>query len=131
MEKSPGSAATAVIYHNPACGTSRKVLELLRAAGFEPTVVNYLDNPPDRETLERLLEKMGRRVRDILRKRGTPFEALGLDRPALDDNAIFDAIARHPILIERPIVSIGDKAAVCRPVEILGDLIAGTIDKQK
>lgn len=129
MEKSPGSAAAAVIYHNPACGTSRKVLELLQSAGLEPRVIDYLDNPPDRETLERLLEKMGRRVRDILRKRGTPYEALGLDRPELDDNAIFDAIARHPILIERPIVSIGDKAALCRPAEIVGGLIADSINR--
>ncbi len=128
MDQTPGSGATVVIYHNPACGTSRKVLELLQGAGFEPRVIDYLNNPPDRETLQRLLEKMSRRVRDILRKRGTPYEALGLDRPELDDDAIFAAIAQHPILIERPIVLIGDKAALCRPAEVVSDLIADSIN---
>lgn len=127
MDKAPGSATTVVIYHNPACGTSRKVLELLQGAGFEPKVIDYLNNPPDRETLQGLLKKMCRRVRDILRKRGKPYEALGLDRPGLDENMIFAAIAQHPILIERPIVLIGDKAALCRPAEVVNDLIADSI----
>ena len=115
--------ATATIYHNPACGTSRNVLAALRDAGIEPVVVEYLKTPPDRKTLERLLEKMGKSVRDILRKRGTPFEELGLDNAALDDDALFAAIAAHPVLIERPIVEIGAKAALCRPSETIHALI--------
>jgi arsenate reductase len=113
-----------VIYHNPACGTSRSVLASLRAAGLEPRVVEYLDQPPDRETLKSLLKLMGRNVREILRKRGTPYEELGLDRADLNDDAIFDAIAAHPILIERPIVVIGESAALCRPAELVNALIA-------
>lgn len=113
-----------VIYHNPACGTSRSVLASLRAAGLEPRVVEYLDQPPDRETLKSLLKLMGRNVREILRKRGAPYEELGLDRADLNDDAIFDAIAAHPILIERPIVVIGESAALCRPAELVNALIA-------
>jgi arsenate reductase len=114
----------AVIYHNPACGTSRKVLAALREAGYEPEVVEYLKTPPDRKTLQGILARMGKNVRDILRKRGTPYEELGLDNPALSDQAIFDAIEKHPILIERPIVLVGDKAALCRPAETVQELIA-------
>ena len=113
----------ATIYHNPACGTSRNVLAALRAAGFEPQIVEYLETPPDRKTLERLLGKMGKTIRDILRKRGTPYDELGLDNPGVTDDAIFAAIASHPVLIERPIVEIGEKAALCRPAETLRELI--------
>lgn len=113
-----------VIYHNPACGTSRKVLAALQEAGLTPQVVEYLKTPPDRKTLQALLKKMGKGVRDILRKRGTPYEELGLDNPELSDDVIFDAIEKHPILIERPIVVFGDKAALCRPAETLDALIA-------
>lgn len=123
MNKKTGAPA-AVIYHNPACGTSRTALAALREAGFEPKVVEYLKDPPDRKTLETLLKRMGRNVREILRKRGTPYEELGLDHPGLTDDEIFAAIAQHPILIERPIVSIGDTAALCRPAEIVNELIA-------
>ncbi len=77
-----------VIYHNPACGTSRNVLAVLREAGLEPKVIDYLNHPPDRKTLKSLLKRMGKTVRDILRKRGTPYEALGLDDPALTDDEI-------------------------------------------
>jgi arsenate reductase (glutaredoxin) len=111
------------IYHNPACGTSRNVLAALREAGRDPEVVDYLKNPPDRKTLEGLLKKMGKRVRDILRKRGTPYEELGLDDPALTDDEIFAAIEKHPILIERPIVVVGDRVALCRPAEMVRELI--------
>jgi arsenate reductase len=117
-------ASIPVIYHNPACGTSRSVLASLQAAGLEPRVVEYLVHPPDRETLKSLLKLMGRNVREILRKRGTPYEELGLDRADLDDDAIFDAVAAHPILIERPIVVVGENAAVCRPAELVNELIA-------
>jgi arsenate reductase len=113
------------IYHNPACGTSRKVLTALREAGYEPQVIEYLETPPDRKTLEDLLARMGKKVRDILRRRGTPYDELGLDNPALSDDEIFAAIAKHPVLIERPIVVFGDKAALCRPAETLETLISG------
>ena len=123
MDKKTGASA-AVIYHNPACGTSRTVLAALREAGFEPEVVEYLKDPPDRKTLETLLKRMGKNLREILRKRGTPYEELGLDQPGMTDDALFAAIAAHPILIERPIVSIGDSAALCRPAEVVNELIA-------
>lgn len=112
------------IYHNPACGTSRKVLAALRSAGYAPQVIEYLKNPPDRATLDDLLRRMGKSVREILRKRGTPFEELRLDNPALSDDEIFAAVEKHPILIERPIVAIGEKAALCRPAETVQELIA-------
>lgn len=112
------------IYHNPACGTSRKVLAALKEAGYEPQVIEYLKNPPDRTALKELLRRMGKNVRDVLRKRGTPYEEMRLDDPNLSDDEIFAAIEKHPILIERPIVSMGDKAALCRPAEAVVDLIA-------
>jgi len=112
------------IYHNPTCGTSRNVLAALREAGYEPQVIEYLKDPPDRATLKELLRRMGKNVRDVLRKRGTPYAELKLENPALSDDEIYAAIEKHPILIERPIVSIGDKAALCRPAETVNDLIA-------
>ena len=117
-------ARQATIYHNPACGTSRNVLAALREAGIEPTIVEYLKTPPDRATLETLLKTMGKSVRDILRKRGTPYEELGLGDPAVTDDEIFVAIAKHPVLIERPIVVLDKKAALCRPAETVRDLLA-------
>lgn len=113
----------ATIYHNPGCGTSRNVLAALQEAGAQVTVVEYLKTPPDRKTLEKLLKKMGKGVRDILRRRGTPFEELGLDDPQLSEDRIFAAIAAHPVLIERPIVEIGAKAALCRPSETVRELL--------
>jgi arsenate reductase len=112
-----------VIYHNPACGTSRKVLARLKEAGLEPEVVNYLKTPPDTKTLKNLLKSMGKPVRDILRKRGTPYDELGLGDSTVKDEAIFAAIAAHPILIERPIVVVGEKAALCRPPEVVETLL--------
>ena len=113
----------ATIYHNPACGTSRNVLAALREVGLEPKIVEYLKTPPDRATLETLLKKMGKSVRDILRKRGTPYEELGLGDPGVTDDQIFAAIAKHPVLIERPIVALGNKAALCRPSETVRELL--------
>lgn len=112
-----------VIYHNPSCGTSRTVLAALREAGLEPSVIEYLKTPPDRKTLKDLLKRMGKRPREILRKRGTPYEELGLDDPALTDEQIFDAIEKHPILIERPIVVVKDKVALCRPADVVKSLL--------
>jgi arsenate reductase len=113
------------IYHHTACGTSRKVLAALREAGYEPHGIASLKSPPDRKVLKELLRRMGKNVRDVLRKRGTPYEELRLDDPTLSDDEIFAAIEKHPILIERPIVSMGDMAALCRPAETVFDLIAG------
>ena len=112
-----------VIYHNPACGTSRNVLAAIRESGVEPKVIEYLKTPPDRKTLKELLKLMGKQPRDILRKRGTPYDELGLDDPSLTDEQILDAMEKHPILIERPIVVAGKKAALCRPAEIVKTLL--------
>jgi arsenate reductase len=119
----PEARMTVVIYHNPSCGTSRKVLARLKEAGLSPQVVLYLKTPPDRATLKSLLKSMGRPARDILRKRGTPYEELGLGDPAVTDDQIFAAIEKHPILIERPIVVVDGKAALCRPPEAVEALL--------
>ncbi len=113
----------ATIYHNPSCGTSRNVLAALREAGADVTIIEYLKTPPDRKALENLLGKMGKGVRDILRRRGTPYDDLGLDDSKLAEDRIFAAIAAHPILIERPIVEIGTRAALCRPSETVHELL--------
>ena len=92
------------IYHNPACGTSRNTLALIRNSGVEPTVVEYLKTPPSRDQLADLIGRMGVPVRDVLRRKGTPYAELGLDDPSLTDDQLFDAMMAHPILINRPIV---------------------------
>lgn len=105
------------IYHNPACGTSRNTLALIRATGTEPQVVHYLDTPPSREELVSLLDRMGISPRDLLRQKGTPYADLGLDDPARTDDQLIDAMMAHPILINRPIV-VGPKGVkLCRPSE--------------
>jgi arsenate reductase (glutaredoxin) len=111
------SAFDVIIYHNPACGTSRNVLGLIRNSGIEPHVVEYLKTPPTRALLENLLARAGLKVRDILRKKAPPFAELGLDNPAVSDDDIFAAIARHPVLIERPIVVSPLGVRLCRPSE--------------
>src|SRR5579872_6135044 len=93
-----------VIYHNPACATSRKVLGMIRDAGVEPRVVEYLKAPPNRTELLDLLRRMGMKPRELLRRRGTPYDELGLGDPAKSDAELIDAILAHPILIERPVV---------------------------
>lgn len=105
------------IYHNPACGTSRTVLGMIKDAGIEPEIVEYLKTPPNRAELTELLAKLGLSPREILRKKGTTLETLGLDEAKMTDKQILDAILEHPILMERPIVVKGKKAAVCRPAE--------------
>ncbi|MDQ2860080.1 MAG: arsenate reductase (glutaredoxin) [Pseudomonadota bacterium] len=116
-------AAKITIFHNPACGTSRNVLATISDAGHNPEVVEYLKAGWRREQLEVLLKRMGLAPRDILRVRGTPAEALGLTAPTATDNEILDAMVRHPILVERPIV-VGPKgAALCRPAERVRALI--------
>ena len=100
-----------VIWHNPKCSTSRKVLEIIRAAGAEPDVIDYVKTPPSRADLKAALQAMGMRPRDLLRKRGTPYEDLGLDDPKLTDAALIAAMAEHPILIERPVVRTRARSA--------------------
>ena len=111
------------IYHNPSCGTSRNVLAMIRQSGVEPEVIAYLETPPSRETLERLLAAMGKRPRDILRRKGTPYDELGLDDPALSDAALLDAMLAHPILIERPIVVTAKGVRLCRPSETVLEIL--------
>ena len=100
------------IYHNPKCGTSRNTLAMIRNAGIEPQVVLYLETPPSRAELKALFKRAGVGVRDALREKGTPYAELGLDNPALDDEALLDAIEAHPILLNRPFVSTPLGAAV-------------------
>jgi arsenate reductase len=105
------------IYHNPNCGTSRKVLAILKDAGLEPTIIEYLKTPPTRAELTALLDRMGLTPRQILRRRGTPYDELNLDDPAKSDDALIDAILAHPILLERPVVVTPRGARLCRPAE--------------
>ncbi len=114
---------TVTIYHNPACGTSRNVLGLIRNAGIEPVIVEYLKTPPDRATLLALLAQMNMRPRALLRRKGTPYDALGLDNQALDDDALITAMLEHPILIERPIVVTPLGTRLCRPSEAVLDIL--------
>ena len=112
-----------IVYHNPACGTSRNVLGLIRNAGIEPHVVEYLKSPPNRALLENLVARAGVKIRDILRKKGTPYAELGLDDPAVSDDTIYAAIAKNPILIERPLVVSPKGVRLCRPSELVLDLL--------
>lgn len=109
--------STVTIYHNPACGTSRNVLGLIRNSGVEPTVIQYLETPPDRAQLERLIADLGMPVRELLRQKGTPYAELGLDDPQLDDAALIAAMLQHPLLINRPIVVTPLGTRLCRPSE--------------
>lgn len=112
-----------VIYHNPDCGTARNTLALLRSAGIEPRVVEYLKTPPSRAELAELIRRMGLAVRDVIRQKGTPYAALGLDDPHVSDDALLDAMVVHPILINRPIVVSPDGVRLCRPSDIVLDLL--------
>lgn len=113
----------AVIYHNPACGTSRNTLALIRHAGIEPQIVEYLQYPPDRQTLQTLIADAGLSVREAMRQKGTPYLELGLDDPALDDAALLSAMLAHPILINRPFVQTPLGTRLCRPSEQVLDLL--------
>jgi arsenate reductase (glutaredoxin) len=111
------------LYHNPDCGTSRNTLALIRDAGVEPTIIEYLKTPPDRETLKILLEKMGMKPRELLREKGTPYAELALGDPALSEDALLDAMLAHPILINRPIVVTRWGVKLCRPSERVLDIL--------
>jgi len=112
-----------IIYHNPACGTSRNTLGLIRNAGVEPHVMEYLKTPPTRRLLKQLLARAGLTVREILREKGTPFAELGLGDSSLSDEVLLDAIEAHPILINRPLVVSPKGVRLCRPSEAVLPLL--------
>ena len=117
------SAASVTIYHNPACGTSRNVLALIRNAGIEPTIIEYLKTPPDRVALKSLIARMGIRPRQLLREKGTPYTELALDSDRWTDEQLIDQMLAHPILINRPIVITPWGAKLCRPAEALLEIL--------
>ena len=122
-----------LIYHNPACGTSRNTLALIRAAGIEPSIIEYLKVPPSRDTIRSLAQATGQPLRALLREKGTPFAELGLGDPKLTDNQLLDAIEAHPILLNRPIVVTPKGTRLCRPSEAVLPLLppmTGTFTKE-
>jgi arsenate reductase len=118
----PKSVAV-TIYHKPSCATSRNVLALIRNAGVEPTIIEYLKTPPSRERLAALIRQMGVPVRSILREKGTPYHELGLADPSLTDDQLLDAMMQHPLLINRPIVITQWGVKLCRPSETVLDIL--------
>lgn len=116
-------SADILIYHNPECGTSRNALAMIRNAGVEPHVIEYLKTPPSRPMLESLIERAGISPRDLLREKGTPYAELGLDNLSLSDADLIDAMMNHPILINRPLVVSSLGVKLCRPSEAVLDLL--------
>ncbi len=116
----------ATIYHNPECGTSRNALALIRHAGIEPTVIEYLREPPSRDQLARMIADAGLSVREAIREKGTPFEQLGLDDLSVSDSQLLDAMLEHPILINRPFVVTPKGTRLCRPSEVVLDILPDT-----
>ena len=114
---------TVTIYHNPSCGTSRNTLAMIRQSGEEPTVIEYLKTPPSRERLVALLRAMNISPRDLLRQKGTPYAELGLADPKWSDDELIDFMLKHPILINRPIVETPKGVRLCRPSEIVLDIL--------
>lgn len=112
-----------IVYHNPQCGTSRNTLGLIRNAGIEPHIVEYLKTPPTRLLLRQLIARMGVSVRDVIREKGTPYHELGPADPALSDDQLLDAMMAHPILINRPIVITPLGVRLCRPSEAVIDIL--------
>jgi arsenate reductase len=125
---------TVTIYHNPACGTSRNTLAMIRASGVEPEVIEYVKTPPSRQRLVSLINAMGGDVRAVIREKGTPYAELGLANPNLSDDALIDAMLQHPILINRPIVVTAKGVKLCRPSELVLELLEnpniGTFTKE-
>lgn len=111
------------IYHNPACGTSRNTLEMIRNSGIEPTVIHYLENPPSRDELVKLIADMGITVRALLRKNVEPYETLALAEDRFTDDQLIDFMLQHPILINRPIVVTPLGTKLCRPSEVVLDIL--------
>lgn len=114
---------TVTIYHNPACGTSRNTLAMIRATGIEPVVIEYLKTPPSREELSELIARMGISPRSLLREKGTPYAELGLGDAKWTDDELIDFMMAHPILINRPIVVTQKGVRLCRPSELVLDLL--------
>ena len=114
------------IYHNPDCGTSRNTLEMIRNAGIEPTVIEYLQHPPSREQLVKMIADAGLTVREAIREKGTPYAELGLDNPALTDDQLLDAMLKEPILINRPFVITPLGTRLARPSEVVLDILPDT-----
>jgi arsenate reductase len=114
------------IYHNPACGTSRNTLEMIRNAGIEATVIEYLHNPPSREQLVKMIADAGLTVREAIREKGTPYADLGLDNPELTDDQLLDAMLKDPILINRPFVVTPMGTRLSRPSEVVLDILPDT-----
>lgn len=112
-----------IIYHNPACGTSRNTLALIRNSGEAPSVIEYLQHPPSREELIRMIRDAGLSVREAIRQKGTPYAELGLDDTALTDDQLLDAMLAHPILINRPFVVTTKGTRLCRPSELVLDIL--------
>ena len=125
---------TVTIYHNPACGTSRNTLAMIRASGVEPEVIEYVKTPPSRERLVALISAMGADVRAVIREKGTPYAELGLANSNLSDDALIDAMLQHPILINRPIVVTAKGVKLCRPSELVLEILEnpniGTFTKE-
>ena len=114
---------TVTIYHNPSCGTSRNTLAIIRQSGEEPEVIEYLKTPPPRERLIELLRAMNMRPRELLRRKGTPYDELGLDDPKWSDDELIALMLDHPILINRPIVVTPRGVRLCRPSEVVLDIL--------
>lgn len=117
------------IYHNPDCGTSRNTLAMIRQGGIEPTIIEYLKIPPSRQKLKELIAAMGIPVRALLREKGTPYTELGLDDPSLTDDALLGAMLAHPILINRPVVVSSKGVRLCRPSEVVLELLPAPIGR--
>jgi arsenate reductase len=115
-----------IIYHNPACGTSRNTLALIRNSGVEPEVIEYLKTPPSKERLQQLLADMGVGARALLRQKGTPYEELGLADPQWTDDELLDFVVQHPILLNRPVVVTPLGTRLCRPSEVVLEILANS-----
>jgi arsenate reductase len=122
IHKQSGEEFMTTIYHNPKCGTSRTVLARIRETGVEPKIIEYLVTPPSRAEMQGLLAAMKMKPRDILRRKGTPYDDLNLDNAALTDDQILDALGAHPILMERPVVVTAKGTRVCRPADVLQEI---------
>jgi arsenate reductase (glutaredoxin) len=118
------------IYHNPSCGTSRNALAMIRAAGIEPEIIEYLKTPPSAAEIRRIVSDTGGTLREVLRQKDTPYHALGLDDPKWTDEDLLEFIAKHPLLLNRPIVISAKGTALCRPSEKVLDLLPeGSVER--